>query len=335
MARYVDGNEKDPFSEQQSLLDNIITQSRLIYDKCFEDSNKELDYLYTLSKLPPKVSVKDILSGIAQCSDQSFQKAFSVLKSPYEKVNFVCGNTRIQDFQTILFNVLYQYEDNDHKKVISFIDLGCGNGECLSATLLFDYILSSTNKKMKFSRLLGVDLQEKQIESANYLFKSLVKDIRESENESYVWPDIDIFAGDFIEQPWSDFANRRPVSLAIDRPTETDPKTVVLLYLCATCFTESLLKLILSKVVIPLSDPLVSFNRHALTSLYVISLDKDLRSYVPPLSESSNGNLMLELLFEQNCETSWGNGKAYVYRIDRQIEQSHNRPDPTLALHDP
>jgi hypothetical protein len=331
MARYV-----DPFSEQESLLDSIITQSRQIYDQCFEDSNKELDYLYTLSQLPPKVAVKDILSGIEHHTDQTIQKTFSVLKSPYERVNFVCGNTRIQDFQTLLFKVLSQYEANSREKIISLIDLGCGNGECLSAAILFDYIMSSSNNKTKFSRLLGIDLQEKQIESANYLFKSLIKNIRKRENgseiSSYAWPEIDIVTGDFIEQPWSDFANQKPVSL---RSTDTDPKSVLMLYLCATCFTESLLKLILSKVVMPLSDPLVSSDPCTMTSLYLISLDKDLRSYIPPLGESSHGNLFLDLLFEQNCETSWGNGKAYVYRTDRQIEQSYSRPNPNLALHHP
>src|SRR5690242_892821 len=94
----------------------VIEKSQLLYDQARERAEEELNRLY---------SNPEFLSS-------SGSGTFSVLTSIHKRVNFITGNTRLSSLQQILWRISTEYikESTDEWK---FIDLGCGNGECLAA----------------------------------------------------------------------------------------------------------------------------------------------------------------------------------------------------------
>lgn len=272
-------------NEEELLIEKAVS----LYETIRKISEKKLDDIY--NNTTEKVHVFGFGSS-----------SFSVLTSQHRKVNFVKGNTNIESFLKILFKL--ELEKGD---LYNFIDLGCGDGECLGATLLFNS-LSSPLEKCKFSNLIGVDLQKQQLESA-HMFLNELNDSLKTENPDLVLPEISVKHSDFLEINWNELLSVASRSV---------------LYMCATCFTDGLI-LSIMKSIFPM----------LLNGSIIICLDKDLNEYYhnPQLEEfpditttRQNANThpveilngeyeyQLQLVFFQTCRTSWGQGIAYVYR---------------------
>lgn len=288
------------------MLNYVQEESLKLYEQCRKVAENELDQLYTTP------SHKGEKEG-------SFS-SFPVLQSTHKSVNFVSGNTRLPSFQEILYTLFeafnhYLCKDFDTVRW-KFIDLGCGDGECLAASLLFDYYIAKKKSKVPLTmksnlfQLIGIDLQKQRLESAEFLMKELSHSMDSLAHPYYLSHDqtftsfIHILQSDFLSISWSELTAR-------DAGTMTH-----ILYLCATCFTVNLVHLIMLQI-------LTHFPSYTI----IISLDKDLRQYIlhsDSQQEDSNSSndeerievaYSLELLFDQSCVTSWSQGHAYIYRI--------------------
>lgn len=287
------------------MLNYVQEESLKLYEQCRKVAENELDQLYTTP------SHKGEKEG-------SFS-SFPVLQSTHKSVNFVSGNTRLPSFQEILytlFEAFNQYLCKDFDTVRwKFIDLGCGDGECLAASMLFDYYMAKKKSKVPLTmksnllQLIGIDLQKQRLESAEFLMKELSHSMDSLEHPSNLSHDqsftsfIHILQADFLSISWSELIKQ-------DAGTITH-----ILYLCATCFTVNLVHLIMLQI-------LTCFPSNTI----IISLDKDLRQYILNSSDSQREDssneeerievtYSLELLFDLSCVTSWSQGHAYIYRI--------------------
>lgn len=196
--------------------------------------------------------------------------------------NFVNGTTYMDDFQT----VLNQLELSDAAEN-TFLDLGCGDGECLLAA---SSLLSSSSKCV-FSTVVGIELNHSKVLEAvvlSQLTRSLYP----------MLPSIMIEEGDFLDSPWW---HTLSISNGVD---EVAPNALVV-YVCATCYTEDVRQSILHQVS-------ALGKSRASSPLYLIQLD---RAISPEDCELNN--LTLSFVYP-GLRTSWGEGTAYTYMYHRE-----------------
>jgi hypothetical protein len=291
-------------------------KSMFLYEKCKKAADDEIDLLY---------SSPDTIKPAG---------SFKVLQSSHKRSNFICGNTRLQSFQEVITRVLTlhmellqssEFPCTLVKTEWNFIDLGCGNGECLAAVLLLNHfmlqqeyestVLPRSNDTNLFTQLIGVDLQRQQLECAEYLIKHVKQcmtiGIETGEGEAEVidhsvchpFPKVDLLCDDFLSVNWSYLLNSADNNQAVSC---VSGKKQVICYLCATCFTDEMILEIMRKV-FPM------FVEDGIGAAYIVCLDKDLLEYYE--KDVSSFSYSLHSLFYVNCFTSWGNGVAYVYRL--------------------
>jgi hypothetical protein len=272
--------------------ERIIEESEHLYQKIRDQTENELNEKY---------NNPDSLQSSSQTS------SFSIFQSSHKKVNFVRGNTSLKSIQKVLFQLLQNdYVNKAETAEITswnFIDLGCGDGECVSAAFLFDHFFRKSDHTdsplVQFTSIIGVDLQKQQLESARYLIRNLKKELQSNSSSSAMFPQVILMEEDFLHIDWSQL-----LSSLSPNPS--------LVYICATCFTQELIEAIVERI-FPVLLP----------GSIVICLDKELslycRSSSSELTElhvqsSSPDKPPLEFLFSQSCVTSWGEGTAFVYR---------------------
>jgi hypothetical protein len=223
-----------------------------------------------------------------------------ILSSGHAATNFVYGEILFESFSRVLKRVTT-------KPGGFFMDCGCGAGAAVCVAALCSYsVMSSTqhvfdnnlllesatqtstsgidvdvdDQEWKivpfFSRVLGADLMHSKVEEGTLLLQHLNK----------LEPALDIISRckivlcDFLESDWRD---------------------ADIVYICATCFTPSLLALLFSKLC--LLKP----------GAQVILLDKEI-AFIDGISTDLKLPLMqFEFQFSEQCETTWGYGLAHVY----------------------
>jgi hypothetical protein len=266
--------------------ERIIEESEHLYQKVRDQTENELNEKY---------SNPDSVQSSSQTS------SFSIFQSSHKKVNFVRGNTSLKSLQKVLFQLFQNdyFNKSETTKIRSwnFIDLGCGDGECLAAAFLFDNFLRKNDHTdsplVQFTSIIGVDLQKQQLESARCLMENLKKELQSNSSSSAMFPEVTLMEEDFLQIDWNQLLS----------PLSPIPSLV---YICATCFTQELIESTVERIF-----PVL------LSGSIVICLDKELLAYCHATASNPteiSDKPPLELLFCQSCITSWGEGTAFVYR---------------------
>lgn len=188
-------------------------------------------------------------------SSESSSNSYRVLRSTHKATNFVSGDTNFSYFQDLLISLHLSDQE-------VFVDLGCGIGECIAAAVLLHYKLPQYHSL--FKEVIGIDLQRSKLLECRFMVECLQEKVTSL-------PPIRILEEDFLTVDWSH---------------------ATIVYVCATCFTPSLLVSIIEKC--------MSLR----TGSRLILLDKEITS------EFHNS---FQLINTITCKTSWGEGIASIY----------------------
>lgn len=189
---------------------------------------------------------------------------FPILQTGLESVNFVCGDVDFFDFLKVLDSI-----DVKHGEI--FCDLGCGSGHCLAAAALFGVHSQSS---VGFSEVVGVELMHSKVVECSAIGECIA-----SLAGSAAAP-VRVVEGNFLATDW---------------------RASAVVFACATCFTDGLMRQLIDKFLL-----LASGSR-------VVLLDKQLESYAAHLQAAGAGEAFVRL-GSLDCSATWGRGVATMYR---------------------
>lgn len=293
-----------------AVIDCLFSDSSDIEDKCFAIRHG-LNGKY-----------EELIDEVVQ-SLQSELKLLSVSKlrnsfKSHNPRNFVKGVTYTEDFISIFRHIEILSEIEDESKTARiFIDLGCGDGECMFAARMWGQESSSSSsstpssqsKTFGFTHILGFELNHARVIECKALL-AVLQHIYRIKSSSNVDPLLEVFEEDFTKiASWlpSELMPGTSHELCIQNQYDN---VICIMYACATCYTPEVILGILTKC-----------NEHLLMSkkelspnfsMLLIILDQELESF-----DLSSPNLpqIVRRGDIPHIRTSWGEGHARLYEL--------------------
>jgi SAM-dependent methyltransferase len=197
-----------------------------------------------------------------------------VMKSGVEPVNFVYGEVTFQAFLEVLKKVSFLEGE-------TFVDLGCGTGNCLAAAALYRSLsnaedLNSHEKSQRCTKIVGIDLLRSKLIECRIMLAHLSALVDQKKLPKL--PEIEVLEMDFLQHgEWHTTAD--------------------VVYACATCFSSKQLQLLLIELLRMKKD----------SSLII--LDKELDCFLPDDDEERHTQLVTKsqlaaIAFPTNTITS-------------------------------